>query len=154
MSFRPDPKPAKRSKRRPDWRRDLSTRERALVAFVERFPCEVPTCSETATEFDHIPTRGSQGKGHARGWSLCRCHHDEKGEGLFTFEDRHGINSEAIIALRRKQFSTQIVRREVFVDKFGREGSASCGGCNGLGFKGAGCLAECGDCAATGWAAL
>lgn len=105
------PKPKVRGpKKRRTWRDALTPDELAFVEFVELHRCSVPGCraNRRLIEFDHWPTRGSQGKSHAKGWPLCGFHHKEKGNlGVDSFQDEHGINFETIYERLREKFAAR-----------------------------------------------
>lgn len=89
------PKPPRRRKRKRTWRDEITPTELQFVEFVESQRCSVPNC-DTHSEFDHVPTVGSQGKAHAKGWPLCRQHHTERHAiGLGTFQSRYRIKFNA-----------------------------------------------------------
>lgn len=105
-----DPKPRTRPRRRRLWRNELTDEDRAFVEFCDDKPCSVPGCDpahylSARIDFDHVPTLGSQGKAHAKGWPLCRRHHSEKGAlGITTFQEKYDIRFNRVYRALRKEF--------------------------------------------------
>jgi len=71
--------------------------------WVKSHHCCVPGCPALLVDFAHIRTAANAGMGlkpHDRfGVPLCRLHHREQHDcGQATFEDRHGIDLDAIAA--------------------------------------------------------
>lgn len=71
--------------------------------FVRSFCCCVPGCRAQQTELAHIRTAANAGTGlkphDAHAVPLCRNHHREQHDcGAETFQDRHGIDLEAVAA--------------------------------------------------------
>lgn len=76
--------------------------------FVRSHCCCVPGCEAFQTEFAHIRSAATAGTGLKpfdwHGVPLCRNHHREQHQvGQGTFEDRHGIDLDAI--------ATELVRQ-------------------------------------------
>lgn len=71
--------------------------------FVRGHVCAVPGCIASEVEFAHVRTAENSGTGikphDSNGVPLCRHHHREQHDcGVHTFEDRHGIDLEALAA--------------------------------------------------------
>jgi hypothetical protein len=59
----------------------------------------VPNCPALEVDFAHGHSVGAGGQHDASGVPLCRLHHTEQHQcGIGTFQDRHGIDLEAIAA--------------------------------------------------------
>lgn len=88
--------------------------------FVRSHACCVPGCAATETQFAHIRTAANAGTGlkphDSHGVPLCFNHHLEQHQvGQGSFEDRHGIDLDAIAAelLRRSpDFELRLSLRE------------------------------------------
>lgn len=66
--------------------------------WVKSHRCCVPGCPSLVVDFAHIHSVGAGG--HDKdGVPLCRLHHSEQHQcGIHTFQDRHGVDLEALAA--------------------------------------------------------
>lgn len=90
---------AKRSKARKSRRRRFEAHygSEERVRWIQSLPCSVPGCRAWPSENAHVKA-GGMGMKAAPEWitPLCKAHHDEQHRGSRTFEEKYGLDLEAL----------------------------------------------------------